>query len=105
MRCAWCSCVRVVRHRGAPSHYAASVPRRSPAPLTAETTLKFVLEKLLSHDTVLSNELYEALRTRIKERRTVVTGILIYLQNPKKYHENVNRSDDTFTVPKKKSYY
>ncbi|CAF4946143.1 unnamed protein product [Pieris macdunnoughi] len=59
-------------------------------------------EKLLTHDTVLSNELYEALQTRIKERRTNVTGILIYLQNPKKYLENVNRSDDTFTMPKKK---
>lgn len=76
--------------------------RRDSTLLTAETTLKFVLEKLLTHDTVLSNELYEALCTRIKERRTVVSGILIYLQNPKKYHENLNGSDDTFTMPKKK---
>lgn len=76
--------------------------RRDSTLLTAETTLKFVSEKLLTHDTVLSNELYEALHTRIKERRTVVTGILIYLQNPKKYLENVNRSVDTFTMPKKK---
>ncbi|CAF4947379.1 unnamed protein product [Pieris macdunnoughi] len=76
--------------------------RRDSTLLTAETTLKFVSEKLLTHDTVLSNELYEALHTRIKERRTIVTGILIYLQNPKKYLEKVNRSDYTFTMPKKK---
>lgn len=76
--------------------------RRDSTLLTAETTLKFVLEKLLTHDTVLSTELSEALLTRIKERRTIVTGILIYLHNPKKYHEDTNRADDTFTMPKKK---
>ncbi|GBN89297.1 hypothetical protein AVEN_233508-1 [Araneus ventricosus] len=58
--------------------------RRDSTLVTAETTLKFILEKLLTQDTVLSAELSEALRVRIKERRTVVTGILIYLQNPKK---------------------
>ncbi|GBM45708.1 hypothetical protein AVEN_14151-1 [Araneus ventricosus] len=57
--------------------------RRDSAQLTAETTLKFILEKLVTQDTMLSAELSEALRVRIKERRTVVTGILIYLQNPK----------------------
>lgn len=75
--------------------------RRDSTLLTAETTLKFVLEKLLTHNTQLSTELSEALRVRIKERRTVVTGILIYLQNPKKY-EDKNRADDTFTLPTKK---
>ncbi|GBN85181.1 hypothetical protein AVEN_93741-1 [Araneus ventricosus] len=57
--------------------------RRDSTLLTAETTLKFMLEKLLNQDTVLSAELSEALRVRIEERRTVLTGILIYLQNPK----------------------
>ncbi|GBM55701.1 hypothetical protein AVEN_196600-1 [Araneus ventricosus] len=57
--------------------------RRDSTLLTAETTLKFILEKLLTEDTMLSVELSEALRARIKERRTVVTGILICLQNPK----------------------
>ncbi|GBM88966.1 hypothetical protein AVEN_269064-1 [Araneus ventricosus] len=55
--------------------------RRDSTLLTAETTLKFILEKLVTQDTMLSAELSEALRERIKERRTVVTGI--YLQNPK----------------------
>ncbi|GBN03239.1 hypothetical protein AVEN_229019-1 [Araneus ventricosus] len=57
--------------------------RRDSTLLTAETTLKFILEKLVTQDTMLSAELSEALRVRIKERRTVVTGILIYLQNSK----------------------
>ncbi|GBL99863.1 hypothetical protein AVEN_162855-1 [Araneus ventricosus] len=57
--------------------------RRDSTLLTAETTLKFILEKLLTQDTMLSVELSEALRVRIKERRTVVIGLLIYLQNPK----------------------
>ncbi|GBN56050.1 hypothetical protein AVEN_24040-1 [Araneus ventricosus] len=57
--------------------------RRDSTLLTAETTLTFILEKLVTHDTMLSAELSEALRVRIKERRAVGTGILIYLQNPK----------------------
>lgn len=78
--------------------------RRDSTLLTAETTLKFIFEKLLTQDTVLSAELSEALRVKIKERRTVVTGILIYLQNPKKYDDDTRRAraDDTFTMPKKK---
>ncbi|GBM19242.1 hypothetical protein AVEN_142491-1 [Araneus ventricosus] len=75
--------------------------RRDSTLLTAGTTLKFILEKLLTQDTVLSAELSEALRVRIKERRTIVTGILIYLQNPKKYDDDTRRSDDTFTMLKK----
>ncbi|GBO27232.1 hypothetical protein AVEN_160044-1 [Araneus ventricosus] len=47
--------------------------RRYPTLLTAETTLKFILEKLRTQDTMLSAELSEALRVRIKECRTVVT--------------------------------
>ncbi|GBM98355.1 hypothetical protein AVEN_153213-1 [Araneus ventricosus] len=38
--------------------------------LTAETTLKFILEKLLTQDTVLSAEFSEELHVGIKERRT-----------------------------------
>ncbi|GBP47783.1 hypothetical protein EVAR_24034_1 [Eumeta japonica] len=70
--------------------------------LTAETTLKFILDKLLAYDTVLSNNLSNALRARITERRSVLTGIIIYLQNPKKYQEDLNKADNTFTMPKKK---
>ncbi|GBL94938.1 putative RNA-binding protein 19 [Araneus ventricosus] len=76
--------------------------RRDSTLLTAETTLKFILEKLLTQDTVLSAQLSEVLRVRIKERRTVLTGILIYLQNPKKYDDDTRRADDTFSMPKKR---
>ncbi|GBM22703.1 hypothetical protein AVEN_81464-1 [Araneus ventricosus] len=60
-----------------------ALSRRDSTLLTAETTRKFILEKLLTQDTMLRVELSEALRVRIKERLTVVTGILVYLQNPK----------------------
>ncbi|GBM21188.1 hypothetical protein AVEN_125407-1 [Araneus ventricosus] len=76
--------------------------RRDSTLLTDETTLKFILENLLTQDTVLSAELSEALLVRIKERRTVLTGILIYLQNPKKYDDDTRRAGDTFNIPKKK---
>ncbi|GBL92485.1 hypothetical protein AVEN_174752-1 [Araneus ventricosus] len=74
--------------------------RRDSTLLTAETTLKFILEKLLTQDTVLSAELSETLCVRIKELRSIVTGILIYLQNPKKYDDDTRRADDTFTMLK-----
>ncbi|GBM67657.1 hypothetical protein AVEN_226026-1 [Araneus ventricosus] len=77
--------------------------RRDSILLTAATTLKFILEKLVTQDTMLSAELSEALHVRIKERRTVVTGILIYLQNLKKY-DDTRRADDTFTMSEKKLY-
>ncbi|GBN08791.1 hypothetical protein AVEN_63080-1 [Araneus ventricosus] len=63
--------------------FADALCRRDSTLLTAETTLKFILEKLLTQDTMLCVELSEALCVRIKERHTVVTGILIYLENPK----------------------
>ncbi|GBN89722.1 hypothetical protein AVEN_61777-1 [Araneus ventricosus] len=53
-----------------------AICRRDSTLLTAETTPKFILEKLVTQNTMLSAELSEALRVRIKERRTVVTGIL-----------------------------
>ncbi|CAH0560586.1 unnamed protein product [Brassicogethes aeneus] len=76
--------------------------RRDSTLLIAETTQKFILEKLRTQDTFLSAELSKALRERIKERRTIVTGILIYLHNPKKYDDDMRLADDTFTMPKKK---
>lgn len=78
--------------------------RRESSLITADTTLKFVLDKLKSQDTILSAQLSEALRKRIGERRlTEVTGLLIYLQNPKKYEQEVKSTtpDYTFTMPKK----
>jgi hypothetical protein len=59
--------------------------RRELSLITADTTLRFVLDKLKCQDTMLSAELSETLRKRIGERRrTEITGLLIYLQNPKK---------------------
>ncbi|GBN90021.1 hypothetical protein AVEN_15537-1 [Araneus ventricosus] len=78
--------------------------RRYSILFTAETTLKFILEKLLTQDIVLSAELSEVLRVRIKESRTIITGILMHLHNPKKYDDDTRRADDTFTMLKKKLY-
>ncbi|GBM00113.1 hypothetical protein AVEN_176365-1 [Araneus ventricosus] len=65
-----------------------AICKRDSTLLTDETTLKFILENLLTQDTVLSAELSEALLVRIEERHTVLTGISIYLQNPKKYDDD-----------------
>lgn len=59
--------------------------RREASLLTAETTLKFILEKLSKQHSYLSVQLSEALRVRVRERcSTVMTGILVYLNNSKK---------------------
>ncbi|XP_075990255.1 uncharacterized protein LOC142985898 [Anticarsia gemmatalis] len=76
--------------------------RRDATLITAETILKFVFEKLDGINSILSVELAEALRDRIKERRSIViTGILIYLNNPNKYYSDMRLSDNTFPMPKK----
>lgn len=77
--------------------------RRESTLLTADTVLKFIIDKLDQQDTVLSTDLSDALRVKIKERRTIVTGILTYLHNPKKYEEYLRKADDTFFMPKKTS--
>jgi hypothetical protein len=51
----------------------------------------------------LRANLSEKLLKRIGERNRIeITGILIYLQNLKKYDHDVKNTDHTFTVPKKK---
>jgi hypothetical protein len=78
--------------------------QRDSSLITADTTLKFVLNKLKSRDTVWSADLSEKLCKRIGERHRIeVTGILIYLQNPKKYDSDVKNTNHTFTMPKKKN--
>lgn len=37
----------------------------------------------------------------IKERRIVVKGISVYLQNPKEYEEDLNRADNIFKKEKR----
>lgn len=63
--------------------------RRDSTLVTADTTFRFILEKLDKQRGVLSAELAIAhIRQRIKERCTDITGILIYLNNPKKYEQD-----------------
>lgn len=76
--------------------------RREATLLTAETSLKFILDKLDKQSSCLSVQLSEALRMRINGRRsTVMTGILVYLCNPKKYDMYMRQADETFPMPKK----
>lgn len=76
--------------------------RRDATLITAETTLRFILEKLDKQSTPLSTNLAVALRHRIGQRRTDVTGILLYLQNPNKFENDLkNPEDSTFLMPKK----
>jgi len=75
--------------------------RRDSTLVTADTTFRFILEKLDKQQGLLCAELATALRQRIKERRTDLTGILIYLNNPKKYEQDLKKNDYTFALPKK----
>ncbi|KAJ2948892.1 hypothetical protein O0L34_g5823 [Tuta absoluta] len=75
--------------------------RREATLMSADLTFRFILNKLQEHDTVLSNQLAQNLRERIQQRRTVLTGVLSYLQNPKKYDQEARSVDPTFFMPKK----
>lgn len=75
--------------------------RRDATLITAETTVRFILEKLNNQSTPLSTKLAAALRRRIKQRRTDLTGTLLYLQNPIKFENDLKNPDDTFLLPKK----
>lgn len=89
-----------------PVKLAVNVLCREDATLvTAETTLRFMINKLNRQNTRLSQELVVSLSRRIKERRTSITAVLLYLENPKKYLEKDSRSasmeDDPFFYPRK----
>lgn len=76
--------------------------RRDSTLIIAETTFRFILEKLDKQRTLLSADLAKAFRERIRQRRTDLTGALIYLQNSSKFeHDLKNPIDTTFTMPKK----
>ena len=75
--------------------------RRDSTLLMADTTLRFILEKLDKQQGEVSADLATALRVRIKERWIVLSGIILCLHNPKKYASYLNTPDDTFPVPKK----
>lgn len=77
--------------------------RRDSTLSTTETTLRFILEKLDKQSTLLfGTDLVTAFRKRITQRRTDLSGTLIYLQNPNKFeHDLKNLKDTTFAMPKK----
>lgn len=76
--------------------------RRESNLFTAETTFRFMLDKLDQQSSVLSTDLAAALRERLKQRRnTNLTGLLIYLRNPQKYEQELKKLENTFPVPKK----
>lgn len=67
--------------------------RRDATLITAETTLRFILEKLDNQSTSLSIKLAAALHRRIKQHcNTGLTGTLLYLQNPIKFENDLKKS-------------
>ena len=70
--------------------------RRESTLIIADTTFRYILEKLKNQD-----QLVEALRLRVKERRAEVTRMLVDLQNSKKYDQELKTPDHTFMMPKK----
>lgn len=61
--------------------------RRESNPITAETTFKFMLDKLEQQSSTLSIDLAMALCKRLTACCSNLKYLLIYLQNPKKYDE------------------
>lgn len=59
--------------------------------LTADVSLKFMLDELTVHDSVLGNKLKEELINRILERRTHYSALLQYLNNPAEIRKTTNK--------------
>lgn len=80
--------------------------RRDATLITAETTLKFILQKLQKEISDFSSELVRSFCQRIKQRRTILSAILLYLHNPVMYEKELKSSNaimkDTFQLKKKK---
>lgn len=76
--------------------------RRNATLITVETTIQFILKKLDNQSTSLSTKLAAVLRRKIKQCRTDLTGILLYLQNPIQFENDLKNPDNiTFLLPKK----
>lgn len=75
--------------------------RRDANLLTAEAALKFMIKKLRNLDSSVSRDLTAALSTRIRQRRTPLSGVLRYLHNAKAFAEIIDEDedDDLFTMP------
>ena len=72
--------------------------RRDSNLITADATLNFMLNKLSEENSGLSLELIEALRRRISERRTDLSGVLKYLHNGS--YEDEDEQDELFGIPR-----
>jgi hypothetical protein len=68
--------------------------RRETNLLDADITLQFAITQLEKQSSELGKTLAASLRTRVKERRTDLSGLLQYLSNPA-----AKTSCETFTVP------
>lgn len=80
-----------------------AICRRDANLCTADAALKFLIKQLSSKNSALANKMKTCLVERIKQRRSDdLTGVLNYLQNPRKHDEN-QLSDlewlDLFPVP------
>ncbi|CAG4949318.1 unnamed protein product [Parnassius apollo] len=77
--------------------------RRESNLITAETTLRFIISKLININKPLARKLVDSLRKRISERRTDLTAVLLYLHDPHKYEEDKSQFiyDETFNLPPK----
>lgn len=73
-----------------------SLCRRDATLHTADTTLKFMFKKLDEQYIVLSLKLATNLRSRIKQRRLLLAGVLYYLHD----WEDFSAQDDDDTFPK-----
>lgn len=65
---------------------------------TADAPLKFLINQLTEKKTILAKEMKKSLLHRIKQRRRAeLSGLLNYLQNPRRSDENA--ADDLFSIP------
>lgn len=62
---------------------------------TADASFKFLFDELTKLNKPLSRDFQQALRTRINERPTIMSGVISYLQNPGAHLE----SSDLFEQP------
>ena len=74
-----------------------SLCRRDATLHTADTTLKFMIKKLDEQNSVLSCKLAMNLRSRIKQRRLLLAGVLHYLHDWEDFC--TQDDDDTFAKP------
>lgn len=65
---------------------------------TADAALKFMINQLTGKKTILAKETKKSLLHRIKQkRRAKLSGLLNYLQNPRRSDENA--ADELFSIP------